>query len=592
MPKKLKVLLLAIMVCWQFAAAQRHQFYVEWVDSPVAKIKLPSRFADSSAAADYLPQLLKNLNALGYISASIDSVAANDSTTRAWIFAGKAYQWVNIEPDQWSKDTIAALGLNPFAETGKRKAGNIEQPQLWITYLANNGHPFAQVSIGQVEINEASGLISGLAHVDPGVVYLVDSIEQTGPLKLKPYFLPRYLNLPNQSLYNELKLAGTDNRLDALPFAAVRAPSKVQMLSSGAVLQVDLQKKRSNVINVLLGAMPNSSQTPGNQLQITGDVNLQLRNPFGNGEYLGFNWQQIQYKSPRITLQYDRPFVLQSKVGLSAYFELFRKDTQFLNLRYKAGIPILLSDNSTAHIFFTGWNTTVTYTDTNLVLNSYRLPDLANMSLNQLEAAYDYNATDYRINPRKGTRYLVSFAAGLKKIKPDNTILNLKDPNNPDFNFGSLYDTFSTNGYQMRAKFNAAHFLPVGNAATLMLGADAGWLLSNSYFRNELFQIGGFKLLRGFDEESIFARSYAIATVEYRLLTGRNGYFYGLANGGWSAMPNGAASQQNTYLAFGIGMNIETGNSLINLAVAAGKRDGESIDLRRTKIHLGIINYF
>ena len=43
--------------------------------------------------------------------------------------------------------------------------------------------------------------------------------------------------------------------------------------------------------------------------------------------------------------------------------------------------------------------------------------------------------------------------------------------------------------------------------------------------RNELFQIGGNKLLRGFDEASIFTPTYSILSLEYRLALGKNSYF-------------------------------------------------------------------
>jgi hypothetical protein len=44
------------------------------------------------------------------------------------------------------------------------------------------------------------------------------------------------------------------------------------------------------------------------------------------------------------------------------------------------------------------------------------------------------------------------------------------------------------------------------------------------HFRNELFQIGGNRLLRGFDEESQFVSQYLVPSVEYRYLIGQNSY--------------------------------------------------------------------
>ncbi len=63
---------------------------------------------------------------------------------------------------------------------------------------------------------------------------------------------------------------------------------------------------------------------------------------------------------------------------------------------------------------------------------------------------------------------------------------------------------------------------------------NAGWYSSPNVFRNELFEIGGYKLLRGFNEESIYANSYEIGTLEYRLLTGINSYLFTFADIGFA----------------------------------------------------------
>ena len=51
---------------------------------------------------------------------------------------------------------------------------------------------------------------------------------------------------------------------------------------------------------------------------------------------------------------------------------------------------------------------------------------------------------------------------------------------------------------------------------------EAADLQSENMFKNELFRIGGLKTLRGFDEESITASFYNIATLEWRFLFEQN----------------------------------------------------------------------
>nr|MCU0404255.1 BamA/TamA family outer membrane protein [Chitinophagaceae bacterium] len=153
-------------------------------------------------------------------------------------------------------------------------------------------------------------------------------------------------------------------------------------------------------------------------------------------------------------------------------------------------------------------------------------------------------------------------------------------------------DSLALNTYQIRLKLNAAKYFPLGRATVFKLGLQAGTYESGNYFRNELFQIGGFKLLRGFDEESIFARRYAVLTSELRLLSGKNAYFFGFLDAGYAGYKDIETQFDHTYFGSGLGMVLETKNSLINISWAVGKRNDLPLDFRQSKIHLGLINFF
>ena len=145
--------------------------------------------------------------------------------------------------------------------------------------------------------------------------------------------------------------------------------------------------------------------------------------------------------------------------------------------------------------------------------------------------------------------------------------------------------------YQMRVVATAAHYVPIGAQSTIKLGVNAGIYQSPSYFRNELFQIGGFRLLRGFDEESQYVSQYAIGTVEYRYRIGLNSYFFAFGDGGWGKHLLETTKTHN-YIGTGIGLSFETKAGIINLAWAVGKRDDTELNLRQSKVHIGFASYF
>ena len=106
-----------------------------------------------------------------------------------------------------------------------------------------------------------------------------------------------------------------------------------------------------------------------------------------------------------------------------------------------------------------------------------------------------------------------------------------------------------------------------------------------------MFQIGGYKLLRGFDEESQFLSRYAIGTVEYRYLIGLNSAFFGFLDGGYGK-GIGGTEPNYSYLGTGLGLSFETKAGIIQIAWAIGKRNDLEFNLRQSKVHLGFASYF
>jgi hemolysin activation/secretion protein len=146
--------------------------------------------------------------------------------------------------------------------------------------------------------------------------------------------------------------------------------------------------------------------------------------------------------------------------------------------------------------------------------------------------------------------------------------------------------------YQLRFISYVAKYFPIGKQGTLKSAINGGALLSDNIFRNELFQIGGYKLLRGFDEESQYVSQYAVGTLEYRYLIDLNSFFFGFVDGGWGRNNSRSSKSTHGYFGTGLGLALETKSSLFTIAWAVGKRDDTPFNLRQSKIHFGFVNYF
>ena len=553
----------------------------------IASLKLTTSFGSRMQCADYIKQLPNVLHAKGFITASVDSLLLDSAQAFAWLFLGEQYEKANIKVPETYKRYLEMAGI-PGNNTSFISLPQYQAvQQKLMDWFENTGYPFASIKLDSL-VTEAQ-IVQGQLAVDKGMFYKIDSIRMLGPAKISRNFIHHYLNIPRGSFYNQQNLAKIDQRLLELPYIQQAQPWDVTMLNTGSIVNLYLVPKKSNQINVLAGFLPDNRQLGGGKLLFTIDANLQLKNAFGTGENIGLIWQQIQPRSPRLHLEYQQPYIANSPVGVDFSFDLFKKDSIFLNLNAQLGINYSISPNRSAKISIQNQRTNVLQIDTFAIRSTRQLPDIADVSSVNLLLNYDVVNTNYRFNPVRGNEMKLSLAIGNKKIRKNAAITQIKDP---AFNYNSLYDTLKLNTYQLRVSATAAHYFPIGRQSAFKTAIHAGVYESPNSFKNELFQIGGYKLLRGFDEESIYANRFAVATLEYRYLLGLNSYFFGFTDVGNTYFKNRSISMSNTFVGGGIGLAFETKGGIFNLSYAAGKRNDLRFNIKESKIHFGYVSVF
>lgn len=549
-------------------------------------------FASRFAAIEYINKAPALLQGKGYITASVDSARFDSLQAAVHLFLGQQYKWTNLKTAETDAALLEAVRWNgrQLQNTPMNFTAFQMLQQRIMAYLEESGYPFAQIFLDSVSITEAG--VSAALKIDRGPLYHIDSIRVYGDAKIDNEFLQRYLDIPDGSIYNKKKLDAIPKRISELTYVQEEQPSNLSLLGTGSVLNLYLKARRSSQVNVLVGFLPNSSTAAAKKFLITGEANVLLKNAFSGGETIGLNWQRLQAASPRLNLIYQHPFVFRSSVGLNLAFDMFRKDSAFLNIHMKAGADYSVSETGTATLFVQKRQTIVNTFDTARVKQQKSLPQDADVSATNLGITYNSNTTDYRYNPRTGFEATITAAAGTKKLKKNNLILELKDPYNPDYKYESLYDTVKLKTYQLRINGSAARYMKIGKSSVLKGGISAGLFSSGSVFRNELFQIGGNRLLRGFDEESQFVSQYVVPSIEYRYLIGINSYFLGFVDGGWARHPLEEGGKNHTYIGTGAGLSFETKAGVFNIVWAISKRNDGELNLRQSKIHLGFVNYF
>ena len=100
------------------------------------------------------------------------------------------------------------------------------------------------------------------------------------------------------------------------------------------------------------------------------------------------------------------------------------------------------------------------------------------------------------------------------------------------------------------------------------------------------------RTLRGFDEESINASLFGIATFEYRFLLERNSNLYLFGDYAYYERNVLNAHFSDRPIGFGAGIRFQTKPGIFSINYALGSQQGNPVLLKSAKIHFGFVNYF
>jgi len=556
-------------------------------------IKSPSEFSSKHLLDQYLSKdCLSVLWSKGDLAASVDSLVQAEKKYIAYIFLGEQYAWGELKIGL-SERAILPLKWNLLLPS----VGKIMKPsdltdlsQQLLDHLEESGHPFASVRFDSSYWNNQQ--LHAVLKIDAGPRYQIDSIRIDSKMHINPVFLSRYLGIQPQQLYKKSLLASVSKRLEDLGYLQEYKPWDLSLYGSGSTLNLYLKPQRSNRFDLLLGLMP-SNPLLGGKAQFTGDGNMELNNAFGNGEQILLNWQQLQIQSPRLHLYVEKPFLLNSNIGLAFDFNLLKKDSSYINLMSTLGLQYALDQRQMIKFQLKQYISNVLNVDTQLIKQSRNLQSFLDLSNTQLALEWVGRGTNDRWNPTKGTAWSISISSGLKKIRKQEAILSIQqDLNGNGFDYSKLYDAISLRSVQSSFLMKADRFNPLGRYSTLKTSLHAAGMYGRQLFLNELYQIGGIKTLRGFDEESIFASSYAIGTLEYRYLLDRSSNIFGFIDMALVQKSIMDKKENSQFLGAGLGLNVMTKTGLFTLAYALGKTEQQAFGVKTSKIHVGFSTMF
>lgn len=549
--------------------------------------KWENKFIDSSGLLLQLNEFTAQLHKQAYLAASWDTIIWQQQQCTALLHLGEVFEWVSLDVSQ-----VPANWLSPTPFRKRDYHQKPLQPQQWANLqealaiqAANRGFPFAKIELDSLQWLAPRRLKAQVA-VTPGKPIFFEEITWEGALRLNKVYLQQHLGWTPGQPYQEKVVQQVATRLQELPFIQLKGSPTVQFIGDQARLRLELEPKQASRFDFVVGVLPRSQQT--GRLLVTGQLDAQLQNALGKGERLDLHFDQLRPQTQNLRLALDYPYLLNLPFSLNGGLELYRRDTNFLNLNWQLGVGYRLPNNQIISAFWQRQLTNVLNVDSTLLSRTGRLPDTLDVSRNAFGLDLVWQNLDYRLNPRQGWDIGLRVSAGQRSVRINSQVA--------DFGFAGLYDSLELSSVQYRLAASIDRYFKLGQLSVLKFGLRTAAIIGDApSFTNEQYRIGGNRLLRGFDEESIFAAAYGLGTLEYRFLLGGNSFLYTFFDAAIIQQETGGDIENRSRTSvqgLGTGISFQTRAGLFGLSLAFGRFEGDAFDFGAPKVHFGYLSLF
>lgn len=502
---------------------------------------------DGRALRDSLRSFHRAKQNLGYLQSRTDSLSTAGDTLLAIVQRGPLFGGAFTTSE--GQITIDTLSSSSLARIG----------QLQLHSLEDNGYPFASVNITARFANDSTLVLD--AESSPGPFIAFDSLIIRSEKPFSRAALSQYYQIRKGRPYSETILRSIPKKTEKLRYARLAQPPQVIFEEGKADLYVWLDEVKASRFDGIIGFQPDAAT---GRPVFTGDLSLYLENALRRSETIDFQWRRLQEQTQNLKLNTSLPYLVQTRLGVWGGLDLYRRDSTFSTSEVDLALGYLIGADQYIRTFVERWNS-----------NALRdgLNGIDNVAIRRYGLAVRLFQFDDFDNPMQGSLLSSEFGAGVKDLRPVD-----------DQQKGQRVSQYS-------ATLKASIWLPLANRWSAVFSINTGLKADSTLRLNEHYRIGGLNTLRGFDEESIFARSYSIGTLEIKYRLDRKsavlafvdqGYYDRIADGRTQDLP----------LGFGAGALIGTENSTFRIYYALGREQNNPVLVRNGKVHFGFINRF
>lgn len=516
-------------------------------------------------------QFSKNQIEKGFYTFSIDSIIENKDFKQIIFYKGIKYKGFlidNVYIDSVLVKKNYLRNLNSLLKIKKLIHKNI-------SYYANNGFPFVESFLDSISIS--SDTINANLIVNKGDLIVYDSIHINFYEKLNYSFISNYLKIKKNEKFSEKNIQNIDKNIQLLSFLEFKNASYIEFTENNRCIpHIYVEKRKTNQIEGLL-TLNNTQENNKTKWNLRGNVNLNLLNAFNRGEKLNLNWKQINNLSQNLNTYAQYPFIFNTSMGVDIEFNFKKQDSSYILTQQGVGLIVFLERLNYLKFYYG-------IKESSITKKKYNPFTIKSVGLDFKHTIYgfEYNLNNSfpTLNPMQGWYCNMNVSLNDKKIKRNTSF--------PD----SIYNNYNEKKIIFQSKFLIEKYFKTSKSTTLLLSLKGAWINDTEALQNELFYVGGFNSIRGFNENSFPASFYTILTSEYRLLTGKYSFFSAFVD---YAYVEKLTKQENiiqNLISFGLGLNIETKAGIVKMNYSVGKQNNSTIDLQSIKINFGLINYF
>lgn len=519
--------------------------------------KLEGKYRDTLELTSKIRSAQAELYTAGYLF-SESNISRKDTSVLLTINPGprtiQAQPQLKL-PEGFAIPQLTNTKLNSFAANEKNLNNLVE---YYLTYLEDNGYPFASLNFEDYYIENDT--LKGNIAITPGPQIVLDSVVIKGFDRFSKNVIRYDLGYKKGMLYSESFLRKLQEKTQQIEYLNMVTPPAVAFTEKENILFLYFEEVKSNQIDGVIGL----NTKENGDVNFNGDVQLRLLHVFKKGEEFNLRWRRPDESVQALNFDMEIPYLFKTPFWMEANLSIFRQDSSFVNTDIQGLLKYLLESGS----FVSGG---INYKSSNVLqalTSSQSTGDYGSFNTVFYKLGLELNKTNRALIPTKGFKVKAYGLTGKRKTS---------DTQQNQYSwqvFGNYYWPI----------FSTKHILKTGIQTQALFGENL--------FINELYRIGGLKTLRGFNEQSIYASSYGIGTLEYRYMIGKYDYLTLFGDFAYAENRTGNSFSSNWFTGLGAGINFETRGGIFSLFYAIGKDDQNPFDVRTSKIHFGYVNRF